>query len=338
MNFNGHTPVQMSRLSLKLKPIFIGQLINVPFLRHPAFHFENNFFEITLKAERGITTDFIREFAQNHSSEIFVHEEDFAEINNRIKLELTKLTRSLSQGDPNKNAIRHTNLLTMQMDNLYKNPFDDELLSSQFQNSKNLGNLLLNNSDIHKNVFNNIKKSHYHYTVTQPLLSSILLLSFIQNLKIFNDKEIEGLFLTSYFKDIGMSFIPREKFELSHLNEFDQALFTNHAQNSMMLLSGRVPLGQNQLSLIENHHYLNYKIQTLSLGKNPIENSNQMISGIESVLLSALDILTAMTNDRPYRHAVSPFQALELLKKVISDEFPHEFRSLVLFIKNFTAK
>lgn len=337
MNFNGYTPIQMNRFSLKLRPIFIGELITVSTLEHPAFYYSEGKFEIALKAKSGITSEFIRNYAQSHSREIFVHVEDYETIHQNIRTELTRLTRSLSIGDPKKNAIKHTNFLSMQMGRLYKDPFDDELLTNQFQNSKNLSNLLLNNKDIHKSLFSSIGQGHYHYTLQQPLLSSLLLLSFIQSLKLFDEKEIEGLFLTSYFKDIGMSFIPREKFELSHLNEFDKKLFSGHAENSMKILEGRVPLNQQQLNLIKNHHFLNYKIQSLVSGKKPFPGP-EMISGIESVLLSSIDILIAMTNERPYREAVSSFKALELLKSVVSDEFPHEFKALVLFIKNFYSK
>ncbi len=75
------------------------------------------------------------------------------------------------------------------MNNLYKDPFDDELLTNQFQNSKNLSSLLINNKEIHKSVFHSVSASRYHYTLTQPLLSSVLLLSFMQSLKLFNEKE-----------------------------------------------------------------------------------------------------------------------------------------------------
>ena len=337
MNFNGYTPIQMNRLSLKLKPIFIGQLITVSTLKHPAFHYNHDHFEMAMKPSTGITHNFISQFAQQNSSQIFVHEEDFKEIHQNIKTELTKLTRSLSVGDPKRNAIKHTNLLSMQLENVYKDPFNDELLTNQFQSSKNLGSLLLNNKDIQKDLFHNIRKSNYHYTLTQPLLSSVLLLSFIQSLKIFTEKEIEALFLTSYFKDIGMSFIPREKFELAHLNDFDKHLFSNHAQNSMQILDGRLPFNSSQLNLIQNHHFLNYKIQSLAAGIKPTAEP-EMITGVESVLLSSLDVLVAMTSKRPYRDAVSSFKALELLKGVVSDEFPHEFRALVMFIKKFNSK
>lgn len=340
MEYSSLNPIQRNRLTLNLTPIFVGQLILVESLQNPAFHFKDGYFNLILNEGEGITPYFVSEFAKNYSSEIFIFQEDYSAISRVLKEELTKLTRSLSIGDVGKNAIKHANLLSMQMDKLYNDPFNDELLTDQYQSSKNLGNLLINNKSIHKSVFDSISKSNYHYTITQPLLSSVLLLSFVQTLKIFDEKEIEGMFLTSYFKDIGMGTIPREKYEETNLSEFDRDIFSKHADNSMDILEGRIPLSKSQLSIIKNHHYLNYKIQALvnKESKESIENNEEYLTGIESVFISAIDMLIAMTHKRPYRKPVSPFKALDLLKKVISDEYPQEFKALVVFLKNFLSK
>lgn len=339
MDYNSLTPIQKNRMLLKVKPIFVGQLFIVESLNFPAFHYNSDVrkFDVVLDADEGITSYFISDYAQKFSSEIFVFEDDFQLINSKLKDELTKLSRSLSIGDVKKNAVKHANFLSMQMSNLYKNPFNDELLSSQFQNSKNLSNLLISNKDIHKSIYQNIYQSKYHYTLKQPLLSSVLLLSFIQSLNLFSEKEIEGFFLTSYFKDIGMSFIPKEKFEEINLTEFDKSLFAKHSENSMLILEGRVPLSNTQLNLIKNHHFLNYKIQALANNK-PAPKSDEFLTGIESTLLSSLDILVAMISDRPYRDPISSYKALELLKLVISEEYPQEFKALVVFLKKFLSK
>ena len=105
----------------------------------------------------------------------------------------------------------------------------------------------------------------------------------------------------------------------------------------MEILKGRVPLSTAQLNLIKNHHYLNYKIQAIASG-NEVFQDSEFLTGVESALLSAIDILIAMTSDRPYRKGLSSFQALELLKKVISDDYPQEFKALVFYLKNFMSK
>lgn len=329
--------VQQSTLGLKLKPLFVGHLSIVEALRESAYAYEGGVFNQVLRPNESITPEFIRKYASEVSKEIFIFESDYEEVNQNLKEELLKVTRSLSIGDPLKNSTRHVNFLSLQMANLYLDPFDDELLSNQFQSSKNLSTLLLKNKGLSKALYQNILKQGHHYTISQPLLSSVMLLGFFQSVGLFSEKEIQTLFLTSYFKDIGMSFIPREKFELMHLNEFDKFIFSQHAENSMKILSGRVPLGNSQLEIIKNHHFLNYKIQALAAGKPNIGDLD-FIHGVESTFLSALDILVAMTNDRPYRDAVSMFQALDLLKIVLSDEYPQEFKNLVNFLRQFFGR
>lgn len=328
------TYLEKNRLALKLKPIFVGHLSIADALRMSAYSFVNGSFHRVLLPNEGISIDFIKNYARDISTEIYIHEEDFTELNEQLSDKLVKLTRSLSIGDPQKNGARHAHLLSLQMASLYKDPFNDELLSSQFQSGQNLSNLLINNREIHKSLYQTITRQGHHYTIAQPLLSSILLLSFIQSTGLFSEKEAQNLFMTSYFKDIGMSFIPREKFELADLNDFDKKIFSEHSENSMKILEGRVPLSANQLELIKNHHFLNYKIQALAANRK-YAPEDQLVAGLESAMLSAIDILVAMTNDRPYRKGTSVFTALELLKRVLSDEHPQEFKNLVIFLRQF---
>jgi HD-GYP domain-containing protein (c-di-GMP phosphodiesterase class II) len=328
------TFIERSRLSLKLKPIFIAQLMMLDSLEKPAFSYTNGIFTLVLDANSGISVDFLSNYARTISSEIFIYKEDFHKLNTKLNQEIVKVTRSLSIGDPKTKGLKHINLLSMQMSNLYSDPFNDELLSNQYQSAKNFFNLIYQNKDIHRSLYANLIKQNHHYISAQPLLSSILLVSFLQSTAIFSEKEIQNYFLTSYFKDIGMSLIPREKFELAHLSEYDKALFAEHALNSRRLLKGRIPLNMTQLNIIENHHFLNYKIQALISDSFTIDES-KMLTGIESTLLSSFDIIVAMSTKRPYREAVSVFKALELLKKVIAPEYPSEFKNLVVFLRHF---
>ncbi len=328
------TLIEKSRLSLKLKPVFIAQLMMLDSLEKPAYSYRQGVFQKELEPNEGVSTNFISKYAQEISSEIFLHKIDYKRLNEKLNEEIIKITRSLSIGDPRSKGVKHTNLLSMQMANLYKDPFNDELLTNQFQSAKNFFNLLYQNKDIHKILYTNLVKQNHHYTVAQPLLSSILLVSFLQHTGMFSEKEIQNYFLTSYFKDIGMSLIPREKFELAHLNDYDKKLFSEHAANSRKLLNGRIPLNKTQLNIIENHHFLNYKIQAL-ISDSFVIDQDKMLSGIESTLLSSIDIIVAVSSKRPYREPMSVFKALELLKKVISPEYPTEFKNLVVFLRHF---
>tara|TARA_Y100000768_G_scaffold388919_1_gene388701 strand:+ start:1561 stop:2574 length:1014 start_codon:yes stop_codon:yes gene_type:complete len=326
--------VHQHNLILSLRPVFIGQLILLESLDNPAYGFYDGEFVAVIDEDEPISSGLVSEYAKKYGKEIFIHQRDFSRIEEQTRSELTKLSRSLSVGPIKKNALKQTNLLSMQMENLYRNPFDDNILTTQFQSSKNLSGLLLNNRELPRDLFHNLSQSSYHYTIAQPLLSSIIYLSFIQSLGGFNEKEIQNLFLTSYFKDIGMSLIPKELFEKEILTEAEKKLFSNHANSSQEILDQRIPLSEAYLNMIKNHHHLNEKVFSL-LQKELPSNSSEFMTGIESTLMSSLDILVAMTHERPYRKAVSPFEALELLKKLLSDEYPQEFKALVIFLKKF---
>lgn len=329
--------IRKHSLPLNLKPIYIGQLAIVESLADGGYSYRDGKFEIILKKREIITPEFLRNYATSISKEVFISWPDFENIQDKINQQLVQLSRTLSVGDPLKNSSRQANLLSLQMANLYNDPFNDELLKNQFQNSKNFSTLLFNNKQIHSDLYKRYLRQKHHYTIAQPLLSSILLMSFIQHTQMFSEKEIQGLFLTSYFKDIGMSFIPREKFELAHLSPAELSLFSEHATNSMRILDGRVPFNKTQLNMIQNHHYLNFVIQSKLLGKTP-NPEDELLTGIESALLSSIDILVAMTTERPYRDPISLFKALEFLKQVLQDEYPAEFKSLVIFLKQFFMK
>lgn len=331
------SPIQRHKLNLTLIPVFIGKLATISKLKKIAYGFKDGAFVEVLAPEVEITNQFISNYAQNLGQDIFVYPDDFKLINHTLRDQLTKNTRSLSIGDIKKNAKKQVNLLTMQMGSLYQNPFNDELLLNQFQNSKNLGILLYQNKNIQKEIYENLVKQKYHYIHKQPLLASIMFLSYLQNLGFFSENEIQTLFLTSYFKDIGMSFIPLEKFDKADLSDFDKELFADHAKNSVKILERRIPLNQTQLNMIENHHFLNEKIQSMISGK-AFDLDQDFIVGVESVMMNAVDIIVAMTSERPYRDALSSYKALELIKKTLSDEYSQEFKSLVFFLKNFLSK
>lgn len=325
-------------LPLKLKPVHLGQLALLETLKRPAYHYFGGEFITVLEASSGVDLNFLKEYAKKYNTtQIFISAEDYELVHEKLNTQLVQLSRAQSTSDPLKNSMNQAHLLSLQLTNLYANPFDDALLNSQYQNSKNFSNLLFNNKSIHKDLYHKYQKQKHHYIIGQPMLSSILLLSFVQHTKMFTEKEIQTLFLTSYFKDIGMSFIPREKFELAYLSEFDKQLFADHSELSMKILEGRLPFNKTQLNLIANHHFLNYVIQS-KIRQKDFLTDEPFISGVESTILSSIDILVAMTNGRPYRDSVSLFKTLEFLKLVIHDDYPQEFKMLVMFMKQFFSK
>lgn len=323
------------RLALKLVPVLVGELYLSRKLKNPVFVFKEGLFHIVIQAGLVPTKDQITTLIKNSFKEVYIYPEDLQEIKSNLESALIKITRSLSVGDPLENGAKDLKLLSLNLGGLYQNPHNDELLMLQFQSSQNLSKFLLENKKFQPYFFQNLMRENFHFTLSQPMLSSILLLSFLQSIHIFHDKEVENLFLASYLKDIGISMIPDDKYDLKTLTTRDQQLFAHHADFSFDLLEGRVPLSKNYLTIIKHHHFMNDKMKELLQRDSKKKKEPDIIFGIESTLVSVFDILVAMTSERPYRKSMTLYQSLELIKKMMADEYPQEFRALVVFLKQF---
>ncbi len=332
-SFNSYS--EQHRLSLKLRPILVGELYLSRKLKHPVFIFKNGVFHPVVNEGSIPTKEQINSLIKNAHREVYVYPVDIQEIKNNLESALIKVTRSLSVGDPLENGTKHLKLLSLNLGGLYQNPHNDDLLMLQFQSTQNLSKFMLENKKYQPLFFQNLIRENFHFTLSQPMLSSVLLLSFLQSIHLFHDKEVENLFLASYLKDIGISMIPGDKYDLKTLTTRDQDLFANHADFSFDLLEGRVPLSKNYLTIIKHHHFLNDKMKDLLQKDKKKKKEPEIIFGIESTLVSVFDILVAMTSDRPYRKGMSLYQSLELIKKMMADDYPQEFKALVVFLKQF---
>lgn len=327
--------IEQHRLSLKLRMILVGELYLTRKLKHPVYIFKNGAF-LPVINEGGVPTkEQITALIKNNQREVYVYPDDVHDIKKNLEAALTKITRSLSVGDPLENGSKDLKLLSLNLGGLYQNPHNDELLMLQFQSTQNLSKFLMENKRHQPVFFQNLIRENFHFTLSQPMLSSILLLSFLQSIHLFHDKEIENLFLSSYLKDIGISMIPGDKYDLKTLTTRDQELFASHADFSFDLLEGRIPLSKNYLTIIKHHHFLNDKMKELLSKERKKKTEPEIIFGIESTLVSVFDILVAMTNERPYRRGMSLYQSLELIKRMMADEYPQEFKALVVFLKQF---
>lgn len=322
-------------LGLKLQPILVGELYLARKLHHPVYIHKDGSFLPVIAGDTVPTKEQINNLIRHQQKEVYVWREDLQEIKQNLETALVKVTRSLSVGDPMENGPKDMKLLSLNLNNLYQNPHSDELLMLQFQSSQNLSKFLLENKRHQSVFFQSLMKENFHFTLSQPMLSSVLLLSFLQATHLFHDKEIENLFLASYLKDIGISMIPDAKYDLKSLTPRDKELFSDHSDFSFDLLEGRVPLAKNYLNIIKHHHFLNDKMKGFVSRDHRSDAEAEMLMGIESTLVAVFDILVAMTNERPYRKSLSLFQALELIKKLMADDYPQEFKALVVFLKQF---
>lgn len=322
------------KLTLKLRPVLVGELYLIRKLRHPVYVLKNGIMRAVFQEGVSPGKEQIQVLIKNGIREIFLFPDDVKEIRGNLENALTKVTRSLSVGDPLENGTKGIKLLSLNMGGLYQDPHNDELLMLQFQSTQNFGKFLIDNKKFQAQFYHNLQKENFHFTLSQPMLSSLTLLAFLQSIHLFHDKEIEDLFLASYLKDIGLSMIPKEKYDQRILTARDQTLFTNHADFSSDLLEGRAPISKNNLTMIKNHHFLNDKLKEL-IGQERQIKDQDIIYGIESMLVSVFDILVAMISERPYRKSLPLFQSLELIKKMMAEDYPQEFKALVIFLKQF---
>ncbi len=327
--------IEHHRLALKLKPILVGELYLARKLKFPVFIFRNGIFYPVISEGTFPTKDIITTLIRNSYREVYLYPEDISEIKANLENALIKITRSLSVGDPLENGTKDLKLLSLNLAGVYQNPHNDDLLMLQFQSSQNLSKFLIENKKFLPYYYHSLTKENFHFTLSQPMLSSLMLLSFLNTIHAFHEKELENLFMASYLKDIGMSLIPDEKYDQKVLNERDKQLFSNHADYSFDLLEGRIPLSKNYLTIIKHHHFLNDKLLLL-LGKEQKKlQDKDTVLGIESTLVAVFDIVVAMTSPRPYRKSQSLYQALEIIKRMMADDYPQEFRALVVFLKQF---
>jgi HD-GYP domain-containing protein (c-di-GMP phosphodiesterase class II) len=327
--------VHHHKLPLKLKSILVGELFLARKLKYPVYVLSEGLFTPVIGEGSVPTKEQITTLIKGLYREAYLYQEDVESIKSNLESALIKITRSLSVGDPVENGNKGIKLLTLNLNNLYDNPHRDELLIQQFQSTQNLSKFLIENKKLHSQFFKTLGLESFHFTLAQPMLSSMLLLSFLQSIHLFHEREIENLFMTSYLKDIGFAMIPDEKYDLKALSEKDRELFTNHADFSFNLLDGRIPLSKTHLNIIKNHHFLNDHIKAIITGQKRTLLEDEMIMGLESTLVAVFDILVAMTSDRPYRKGLTLYQALEVIKKIMADDYPQEFKALVAFLRHF---
>jgi hypothetical protein len=327
--------LEQNLMSLNLNAITIREVIVLEVSITDIFKYQDEQFTLCIPANQPIKKDILKKLIFEGHKHLFVPAQDYEKYKDELRDTLSKVTRSLSVGDPIANGAKHISLMTLNLQNLYDNPADGEALNAQYQGSLNLGKFLIEHKDIQGRMYKDLKNQRHHFVMGQPMLSTLMMLGFLQHLRVFSQRDIEQLFITSYFKDIGMSNIPKEKFDKENLSEFEAKQFKDHANQSMNLIEGRLNLSSSYINIIKNHHYLNDKIGAILSGKKIVRSSQEQIVGLETTIVAVMDILVAMTEGRPFQKKLSVFEGLDLIRKLMADQYPHEFKALVHFIRNF---
>lgn len=324
-----------NQLTLKLVPISIRELLFISTAPCDIYGLKDGLFNRTLR--KGVFTNkpLLRDLIAKGQIHLFVERKNRALIIDTVQKNLLKVTRSLSVGNPLEKGRMVMNLLTINMGYLYKDPTNDAHLKLQHQCAKNLAYFLINRIDLLEALQKDFIKQKHHFVLAQPLIASIFLLGLMKYSQLYSDQDIENLFITSYFKDIGMCSIPTEKYDQDNLTEKEKDLLSRHAEHSVQILKGRLPLSPNHLNIILHHHSFSLLTNDLHLDLKSKEQSGELIAGFETMLVTVMDVISAMITGRPFRPPTKLFESLDLIKILIADQYPQEFRLVVSFFKSF---
>lgn len=325
--------LKQNSLALHLVPISIRDLFFITHVPCDVYAQEDGLFARVFLQGQAVDQNMLRGLVQRKMLRPFVPPEGLEKLVQMHQESLMQVTRSLSIGDPLEKARRQLNLLTVNMGHLYRDTSNDQLLNLQFQSIKNLASFLIENHDLHTDLFFEYQKQKHHYVFAQPMISSLFVIGLLRLSHMFSAKEMETLFTTSYFKDIGMSSIPVEKYEQKKLSRVDRRIFLGHAKQSVVILEGRLPLGPASMKIIEHHH--SFSLLKNESSEEAEEVSAQLLTGIELVVVTVMDMIAAMISERPYRGPTSLFEALELVKNLFSDQHPQEFKLMVNYFRTF---
>ena len=335
-SFQDLSYIERSQLSFKLVTVSIRELLYLDETPCDIYGISfDGLFDIVLTKGNKINRDLLQDLINEEQTELFIYRTDKAFLVSMIQKVLTQSLRSLSVGNTHEKVKTIMNLLTIHMGYVYESPTNDEILKMQHQYAKGLSKFLLKRIDLHEGLYNHFIKQKHHFVFAQPFISSLFLLGALKHSAQFSDKEIETLFLVSYFKDIGMAAIPVEKYIQDNLNHQDKILLSNHAKLSAKILKGRLPFIHSHLMLIKNHHFFGLLNQEIEEYSGVSEDEDQFIAGFETMMVSVVDIIAAMISGRPFRAPTSLFDSLNLVKDIIADDHPREFRMLVTYFKKF---
>lgn len=336
MEFSDPTnSLALNQLSLQLVPISIRELLFISTCPCDIYGIKDGLFHRTLR--KGVFTNkpLLRDLIAKGQIHLFAKRKERHLIIDSVQKNLLQITRSLSVGNPLDKGKQVINLLTINMGYLYNDPTNDTYLKLQHQCAKNLAYFLINRISLLEQLQKDYIRQKHHFIYAQPLIASLFLLGLMKYSQLYSDQEIEELFITSYFKDIGMSSIPTEKYDADNLSEEEKELLSQHATHSVQILKGRIPIPPNHLTIIQNHHTFSLLNNDLSLNLTGRETETEMIAGFETMLVTVMDVISAMITGRPFRKPTKLFEALDLIKILIADQYPQEFRLIVSYFKSF---
>lgn len=312
--------------ALSYIPVGVKEVLVQGVIPANIFIFENGRFNYIFSKGEVITKEKIQKIVQLAVPTLYISKKDYSLLKEGLEEIIRKCGRSMSMGAGAENAKRMMNLLAIHLGMVFRGPTDDVALGLHYQSVRALAIFLLDNKKLISELYFAVDKMNHYYIYSQPLTSSLMFFGLLSSTQIFSAREMEVLFIASYFKDLGLSLLPGEMLNRSDLAPQEKQLMALHPNSSSRILQGRVPLAQNYLTMIENHH-----IHSL-LDKNVKMHNGDSIMGIETLFMSLTDMLAAMSSQRPYRDRMDLYSSLNYLKNIVCTDYPQEFRAMVQYV------
>jgi len=151
------------------------------------------------------------------------------------------------------------------------------------------------------------------YTYVHSLNVCTLCVGLGSAIGLFRSPDLELLALGGSLHDIGKSQLdPKLINKPEELNESEYEVVKTHVNRGVELLKDNPDLPDEVLSIVSQHH------ERLSGNGYPNGLKGDEIS-LYGQISSIVDVYDALTTDRPYRKALSPFDALKIIAKTEDD-------------------
>jgi response regulator RpfG family c-di-GMP phosphodiesterase len=323
--------LKQNSLAFDLHPLDLRVISALKIAPCDIFTFRNEEFDIALYKGSRLNSSTIKSKILSGNVNFFVKYADYPLLKEQVRENLRQLSRSLSIGEPIEKLSEQMYLATIHLGLLYDDPTDEMALETQYQSILTLAQNLGHHYKLIPKLYVNLSNQNFHYIHAQPMLSSLLLICFLKFTYHFNEKEMENLFITSYFKDIGMSLVPRESLKKEKLSLKEKMAFHNHGQYSLNILQGKIPLSNVYLGIIKHHH----SHSLIKPDQNGLSLDIDSLTGVETLLVSTMDTIAAMTSNRPYRSKMTFYEALSVIKALMANQYSQEFKYLVSFFQTF---
>ena len=281
---------------------------------------QNNLFTPFIYQGQKFSKKILLELAGKKRLTLLCRQEDLYLFHLFVKKEVTEVCKKFSHGSPTQNALRLLNLYLIHQKRVYSDPFNKEMLQDHHQITKLITEVITNYQKYTPEIFNKFSKIDHYYLDSQPIKSTLIFSHLLEESKVFEKKFNQSLFITSLFKDIGMSLIDKSILESKNISEVQKKEINHHSDYSYLLCKESLHLSTTQLNLIKHHHDI---------------KSEKILFGPELIFLHFSDVLSAMISDRPYRSRSSLYKALELIKHSTPPSNKDEFKFLVNFSTKF---